>query len=357
MHQANEEMNIKNGQRAAWWKRIVIVIAFLAGLVLINKLLCFVLVPVDGSYSQMWRAYANEESIDTVFIGHSVCRMDVVKDVMEEKTGRAVFNLGTDGQDPGMSLLAVKTAAREHEIKTVVYIMDYYTLQHTFSEGPPISFQTSRMEATKTLGNKLLGLADYMTCASWKNLPDSINILFPWTEYHVAAYPANILENIQYKLAPEDPSSVEDYAHVEPLIEHWVTWGDESYNSRNTFGKTSLDEDCLKRLEEIASYCNKNGIDFLVINAPRPPFDITSFGEEYYENKAQIEALLAQYDVDYYDFSLVDAAVFDTTNDDYFIDFEHLNGYGAISFTNALADFLNERAEGKDVSVYFKDKL
>lgn len=332
-------------------------LVLLVGIVLFDLLMSYMLIPAHGTYAQMWKNYEVKENIDTVFVGNSVCGVGFLAREVDKAAGTTSVNMGTDGQDLNQSFLAIKTAVREHDIKTVVLGMEYITLQEANTGAVTVAFQVGRNQATKGLPGKALGMWDYMSCDYWINRTESINVLFPWTSYHVSPHIPEILSNTKTKLSgfriEANDEIASDVVNTENL--HADTLFDESINNRDVYGYVELNDTCLAMLKDIAKYCNRHDIDFIVVNMPRPSYDIKMYGEEYFDNKAQLEALQTAWGFSYYDFNFVSEELFDTENKEYYFDFEHLNAVGAKAFSESFGKFLLLREEGKDVTTLFKE--
>ena len=100
--------------------------------------------------------------------------------------------------------------------------------------------------------------------------------------------------------------------------------------------------------------CKENKVDVIVVNTPHPKFDIYACREVYAKNSEVVIDLCRKHGVSYYDFSLAKSELFDGKKQ-YFYDFEHLNQEGSKAFSNAMAELLIMRKQGKPVEELFWD--
>ena len=82
--------------------------------------------------------------------------------------------------------------------------------------------------------------------------------------------------------------------------------------------------DLLDKLDEICQLCKENDVELIVINTPRPTFDVVSYGEEYYETYEWLREYLKERDALYFDFNFAKPELFESAPD-YYFNFEHLN--------------------------------
>lgn len=101
---------------------------FLAGICMLNSVLCFLIEPARGSSATMWEEYYKETEIDTIFIGSSLCSASFDPQIFDEKLGVKSFNMGTPMQPLDQNLTALETAFEEHQIDTVVIGMGFFIL-------------------------------------------------------------------------------------------------------------------------------------------------------------------------------------------------------------------------------------
>ena len=100
--------------------------------------------------------------------------------------------------------------------------------------------------------------------------------------------------------------------------------------------------------------CEENGVELIVINTPRPTFDVLSYGEEYYTKYVQLKTFLNECGAEYYDFNLIKPEIYES-QPDYYYNFEQLNKKGVDVFCRSLANFERIRWQGTDMEDYFYD--
>ena len=106
--------------------RIIKPLCFIGVLCVLNIILSFLLEWANGASATMWRQYYEEEKIDVVFVGASVCSASFAPDVFDRRLGLNSFNMGTPAQKTEQSVRALEVAIEEHEVQTVIYGMGFF---------------------------------------------------------------------------------------------------------------------------------------------------------------------------------------------------------------------------------------
>lgn len=342
--------------RISKWLKIV---GFLAVLFAMNMLLSFLIEPESGASGRMWAGFYEEEEIDTVFVGSSVCQQTFIPYIFDENMGIKSYNMGTPSQAIPQTLHAIEIAMEEHEIKTVVFGMGFSTLKYSTISEAEMTFESARIRKKGGVEGFFEGVA-YMYSEDVRNTEDSINFLFPWLYNYENFSRENIVKNVNAKIQRmkenlstgksdetaglkkgyrNDDSSVFNYDNK------WVT------NSHYIYGE-DFETEVLREFEQMLSFCQDNNLELIIINTPHPTFDVVSCYDYYEENQNLIQAYCDKYDVDYYDFSLSKPEIFEIEST-YFCDYEHLNKQGAQIFCQKLSEFLNRRAAGENMEQYF----
>lgn len=333
---------------------------FLLVLCAINLLLNFLLEPAAGASDTMWNEYYQEDKIDMVFVGSSVCSATFNPVVFNEKLGVCSFNMGTPSQAIGQSLDALEVAFREHEIKRVVLGLGFFSLLEAPSDAAEMTFEKAYARRQGGV-KKIIENAEYIISENVINKEKSINYFFPWLYNHVAISWNAIYENVLAKVNPDpvtfDADSIErknwrlekGYRPYTGELEYEKLW---SLNSYYLYHFKKYNTDTIAELKGIIELCNTNEAELLIINTPHPVFDVITCFEYYSDMEKQLSQLCAEYGVEYYNFSLANPEIFDAGSA-YFYDFEHLNYKGSLAFSEALCDFIERKDSGENMEQYF----
>ena len=336
-------------------KKIGKVIAFVAVLLGLNALFTFAFVPANGASEVMWNDYYQMEDLDTLYIGSSVCLRSFNPYIIDEKLGTNSFNMGTPSQPIDLTYLALKTAVEQHDIKRVYFGFGYFSLTMPNSQQSEAAFLQAR--------NQYLGVTERLqTNLSYvlkkENIGKSVsvNFMFPWVYNHVAFQAGAIIENIKAKL---DDSSNENLHMVNDYMRSYVGRGFGYYKGVMDYNNIGNDNsvthyygtfrpELLAQLEAICNLCRENEIELVIINTPRPTFDVLAYGEEYYTVYEWLVEYCKEQGAQYYDFNLAKPEIF-VSKPEYYFNFEHLNQEGAEAFSIAFAEFEQRRRVDKEI--------
>lgn len=332
---------------------------FLVLLVLINGILSFVLEPADGASAAMWEQYVQQEEIDTLFIGASVASASFDPLVFDEQMGVCSFNMGTPAQEPQQSVRALEQVLKEHDVKTVIYGMGYFSLQQNAIDEAELTFV--RAMADELGGIKGIRAAvSYLFSERAKDKGKSVEFFFPWLYNRVDVSWDAVKSNVLEKLKPSeeifDAASAErrswmltkGYRPYTGVVDYDSAWKENSNRSYYQY----FDYEPTYYFEELLKLCQEKDVDLIVIHTPHPAYDVVSCYKTYKLNQEQVKELCLKYHADYYDFSLAKPELFLAEEDDFY-DFEHLNYKGAGTFSSAVCELLKKRAAGEDVENEF----
>lgn len=336
-------------------------VAFLLILVGLNNLASFALIPIGGASEVMWNDYYEMEDLDTLYIGSSVCLRSFNPYILDKKLGTNSYNMGTPSQPIDLTYLALETALKQHDIERVYFGFGYFTLTMPNSQQSETAFLQARNQYV-SLGERMKASAEYMFHRNNIGSSASVNFIFPWVYNHVQLQVGDIKANIVGKLTGRSAS---DEKMVNDEMRNYVGRGFGYYKGvldYDTVGNLTSAAyyygefltDTLNMLDKICELCEENGVDLIVVNTPRPAFDVLAYGEEYYTLYEQVKQFLNERGAKYYDFNFVKPEVF-ASRPEYYFNFEHLNEEGADAFSESFADFEMARQQGVDVEAYFYD--
>lgn len=340
-------------------KKVVKGMVFIVILLLINSIMTFALVPANGASEVMWNDYYQMEELDTIYIGSSVCLRSFNPFILDEQLGTNSFNMGTPSQPIDLTYLALKTAVEEHDIKRVYFGFGYFNLTMPNSQQSEAAFLQARNQRL-SMGERSAANLSYMLSKEKIGESVSVNFIFPWVYNHVQLQVGAILQNIQAKLAG---SSIDDLAMVNDEMRNYVGRGFGYYKGVIDYNNIGNDNsvthyygefrsELLQELDAICELCRENKIELIVVNTPRPTFDVLAYGEEYYDVYLWLKAYIEERGASYYDFNLARPEIYES-QPEYYFNFEHLNKEGADVFSRDFARFEEMRRKNSDMKLYF----
>lgn len=331
---------------------------FLVFFLVCNMIFNFLLTtPEESASDLMWRGYYEQEEIDTLFVGSSLCKVSFNPAIFDERLGVQSYNMGTPSQAMSQTLRSVEEAFKDHDIKTVIFGMSYSSLKHDPVGEAELTFEKARVVQKGGIAS-IWETLKYLYSEDVRGEEKSINFLFPWLYNRSEISLDMIKENVSRKLKHgsvyadpllENAPFYKGYQNATTAVVNFDNrWVENSYWHYDP----EFDEDMMAELEELMQLCRKNDVELIIINTPRPSYDTIACYEYYAENEKEFTALCEKYDVDHYDFNLAKPQAFQA-KPTYHSDHEHLNEEGATAFGNSLCDFLIRRANGEDVASEF----
>jgi len=335
------------------WMRFLLVI------VVLNIVLSFLLEPARGASEMMWRSYYEQEEMDTIFVGSSLCKGTFNPKIFDERLGIKSFNMGTPSQAMSQTFRSVEVAMEDHDIKTVIYGMGYSSLKHDPLGEAELTFEKARVQQKGGVEGFLATLS-YLYSEEIRNDEKSINFLFPWLynreEISLEMIKYNVKLKLQYMKrgsidfgAIDDKTFYKGYQNADDRVVNYDNrWEVNTYRHY----EAEFNEGMMDELEKLMQLCHERDVDLIIINTPRPSFDTISCYTYYEANQQELMSLCDQYEVDYYDFNLAKQEAFES-KPEYYADYEHLNEVGAEVFCESLCDFLIRRENGEEVATEF----
>lgn len=340
-------------------KIIVKLTVFIAIFILINQILSFVLIPIGGASEMMWNDYYEMEDLDTLYVGSSVCLRTFNPYILDEKLGTNSFNMGTPSQPIDLTYLAIKTAIEEHDIERVIYGFGYFNLTTLNSQQSEAAFLQARNQK-EDLFSRIMSNGSYIFAKENIGKSRSLNFIFPWVYNHVPFHMGDIKKNILGKL--QGKSERENFM-VNDEVRTYVGRGFGYYNGVVDYNAKEQEnskmyyygeffQEALDEMDAICDLCEENNIELIIVNTPRPTFDILCYGEEYYDIYLELKNYFSDRNVSYYDFNFAKEEIF-KSKPEYFFNFEHMNKEGADAFSEAFAVFMQKYENGENLEKYF----
>lgn len=325
----------------------------------LNRIASFFFLPVGAGSELMWYGFDNKKTIDTVFVGDSLCSNALNPAIFDEITGQNSFNMGTNSQSLTCSYLSIKNAIQYRQVKHVIFVINYQQLRGNIF-GTPKS-QAAFMDGLNRISNprrQLHNYLDYISLGDNFTACTSINILLPWVYNHVDFDTQRIKNNIAAKYKGETAlDNMNTKRHSYDLngyksMDIKIDYRKIKKAVSRPPSKRTANKYALQWLERICKLCQKNYVDLLVIYPPHPNFDVLYNGETHFKMMEQAKTCLSNYDVPFYDFSLSKPELLNI-KDEHFRDREHMNRAGATAFSEAFALFWNKRKHKETLTPLF----
>lgn len=335
-------------------KKIVKCILFFIVFCGLNSIMVFLFVPTDGESKRMWKNYQEMEELDMIYVGSSVCQSTFNPVIIDELTGTNSYNMGTPSQSIDLSYVAVKMAIKEHPIKRVVLGFGYFVLTSQNSKQAEAAFIRAQNQQGTFL-EAVLSDVDYI----YRNIGEntSVNFMFPWVNNHVKFNTDSVVENITKKIrsfssADTDARETECEKRGMLLYTDVMNYDEPGDDNSWNWYQPEFSTNAVKKMREFCKLCRENDIELVVINTPRPAFDITTYAGDYYAQYLWLKEFFAEYGVAYYDFNFVKPEIF-ISQPEYYYNFEHLNEVGAEAFSKSFSKFMSEKEQGRVVEDLF----
>ena len=328
-------------------------IIFLVLMLLVNEFFHYLLIDDTKSYTRimMHEMYESEENIDVLFLGSSHCYRSLNPEITDEVFGAHTFNGGSSlqGLDTTYSLLV--EADKKHNLKEVYVELYCGITAETFSNRGDLTATYLISDYMKPSLNRFQLLINasspkhyfnsfILGRREWEKLFDSSYIKELFEKKQTNAY-----KNYEYIVDITDAYMGRGYVGSK------MVWGEDSnyYSSINfSFYENYISDDCTEYIKKIINYCKKNNIKLTFFSAPIHNFELACYGNyDYYIE--QVNYLLSDYDVSYYDFNLCKPEVLNIDGSK-LMDSHHLNIDGAQEFSKIFGEFFTGKL---DESIFY----
>ena len=346
------------------WRWLLRAVVVLALFVAFDVGACFVFETYGGFAESVWYQYrmAADEPIDTLVIGSSVAEYAFQPQPLADELGASSVCLSTPAQSLRCTLMGVRRAVADHDIRRVIVGTSYNTLiEETSANSDSVFVQNALIG--QPLAEQVATYADLILNGGYVGGIESLGFLFPWSMSHVQYNPQAVMTNIRNRL--ECPTPMEAQARVEPryrpLGHGFANYVDDLNTTTflhgsiaaNNHYNIALNPVQVRYLRELCELCQSQGIELVMVITPRPTFATIAYPEDTYaSDMATIQQLVESYGGIFMDYSIAKADFYDQPEKD-FIDDVHLNQQGAMHFSNSFAATLAEVERGVDVSDRF----
>ncbi len=320
------------------------------------NVLHYMIVDDTHSYTRvMMHEYYNQENINILFSGASLCYRSFDTQVLDERLGVNTFNVGSSSQDLDASYYLIKDAVNR------------YDLDHIYLELSPV--MALYMDIEERDSGKLNGtyiVSDYMK-PSISRTAYLLNASRP--EYYVNSFlPARRnweklfdLAYVGALLKKKSSADYRDYGY-DQLVYDTEYYAGKGYvaskvkTSEHAFygtdGFTALkvediNEEWFQYLYKIIRCCKENEVELTLVCAPLSEYLLIAY-EKYDEYHRMIERIAGEEKVDFWDFNLIRKEYF-SGKAELYQDEAHLNMYGAKNFSELVADLILGKVRYEDI--------
>lgn len=310
-----------------------------------NKFFQYILIDDTASYTRLtFHEMYEQENIDVLFVGSSHCYRSFIPEILDEELGMNTFNCGTSSQHLDGSYMVIREAARYNDIKHI-YLEIY------FDAAFAVNKERTDLTQTYIISDYLrpsLDKVQYLLNASTKEYYSNsfLRARRNWNRFFEADYIKDLIlkkgtaayKNYEYTYVSQETEwyAGKGYVANNQTVDNWNYFLDDAWFAADF---SNISSDWLHTLEDIIAFCGKKEIALTLVAAPMPNYLLAGIGD-YDEYIGIIQDMIAGTDIRFYDFNLCKEEYFPNTSS-LFKDKDHLNCYGAETFSRLFADFIN----------------
>lgn len=343
-------------------KKLASLALFLLFMLLINSFFHFILVDDSESFTRimMHEMYTQEKDIEVLYLGSSHCYRSLIPEVTDTYFNTNTFNAGTSLQQLDATYAMLKETAKSNDLRQV-YVELYYGVNgEIFADRTDMTATYLISDYMKPSFNKLQLILNAGSSEHYVN-----GFILGRRNWEKLFDPGYIAQTVRRKFS--EPYKNYDYITIKGdtyrakgyMANDMQFSGSSNYITSNDLGsafyENYISDDCRKYIIKIIEFCKKEDIKLTFFTAPMTDFSLITLGNyDSYIN--QVNALLNEYDVDYYDFNLCKLEYLDLSDADY-IDPQHLNTTGATKFSNVFGQFFTGQLTEDIFHQKYADKL
>lgn len=297
-----------------------------------------------------------ENNIDILFVGASHCYRALNPEIADGYFHTTTFNAGSSGQFMDGSLAVIKEALKHNDVKIVFLEVSYSIIKtEKYSDRDSLTSTYILSDYMESSPEKV----DYLLNAS--SYKHYINSFFPAKRNAEKLFDfGGVLETIKRKNTKEyndyrwNKSFYKDEYYVDRGYVETTNTFKTKFISERAFGridsKSLLNEktDWMKSLYDIITLCKDKNIGLTFFIAPDRESTIIGKGN-YQDFYCAMKEYANKNGIELYDFNLCKESFFDTKNNDYFADEDHLNYKGAKEFTQLFSRFFTGEISQSDL--------
>lgn len=276
--------------------------------------------------SQMYEFY-HAGSVDTIFVGPSFVYRGINPEIVDSICGTNSFNLGTSSQKPIDSYFMIKEAVRVQPIKMIVLDVSqgFYAKESDFAAKSTYLI-LDRMKNSSVKREYIEKAFDF------DEMPQAYLKACHYDFPNLSGFAYN------FKGAFSKGEPVKVNMINEWYVDRGFVTSEQVYEGTEDSEKEirNVDEESLKWLGEIISFCKEKDIRLIVVSSPKTK-DYYESQINYDKNAEFITNYLKNSGYEYNDFC-------DIIENDNFVDREHLNGKGAEKFSEMIAGLIKKDA-------------
>lgn len=288
-------------------------------------------------------------TIEILLCGTSTAQRGFDPQVIDEALQTKSFNIGTSLQPLDGTYHLIKDMAESNPVETVFLTMAPDTMKREVVATKYKGYVYDRLDG---LGNKINYLLQSCDIDEWPY----VTLYSVRTEEYFDVQA--IKENIHTKRLGDYESGA--YCNANYRGQGFMSLsksykGTEKASTKKTkFSANSIYEGNVTWLEKIVTYCNKQGIELILVYAPLTEDEIGEY-QDFSSVHNYYKALAEEYNVEFWDFNYYKGMEQLFTNKQ-FQDKKHLNVKGAALFSGELAKVYNAYHMGEDVSELFLEQ-
>lgn len=335
-------------------KRVTKIFVTIAIIFCLYKMVSFcIYVPATETNSRLsWNRYYSEtDNIDCLLLGSSHVHSDIDIKLLNREDNN-YFMFATAGQSIRDSYYVFKEVSRNHNVEDVY--LELYFRSNVQKDIVPSWRILDYMKVSNTKCEYI-----YNICSK-ENFFDTI---FPALRYRTAVFDfKQIQKNVTEKTSRQYREYQSDLFTEEGFMGSDVQLSSDNfiYSKNNKwFDEKPLDEEAELYLREFIKECQDRGIKIHLFSSPITNLELLAIGDyDYYV--AQINAIAAEYGIEYYDFNLCKSEYLPLEQSVHFRDTDHLNNKGVEIYTQLFEEVVINSEISKEeyfYTTYEKKKL
>lgn len=324
--------------------RKILTTAFIliATTILLGKLFYYIYEPHGEMVTVRRMDFQRENGkIEAAIFGTSLAMNGFNPEIFDEKLGLNTFNFATSKQSLESSYYLLEQIDRDNPLEMVVINISGATLKETDSEAENYARNKAVWDAYYTLETKfrrffdLYGMKEYEKALMYSfNMHDSN--LISLSKISNNTYYKNHEDELWEK-KPEKYAGKGHIGNTNTIKRRTKVRG--KYIIAKSFDEEETNEDNMKYLKKILSYCQENEIRMVMVTTPPSPM-LNRLLRNKKEMYAFYSDLAKEYDAEYYYYSEEELeSIYDTP---YYFEWSHLNTHGAQILSNDVCDWLLE---------------
>ncbi len=345
-------------------KRVVAILSTCSIFVCIWLALSYLAVDNTSSYTRiMMREFYNQENIDVLFCGASLCYRSFDTEILDKGLGANTFNSGSSSQDIDVSYYIIKEALMNYDVKQIYLELSPIIAMNTGIEERTLSNMLSAyiiadyIKPTITKGEFIVSRPDYLIESvlparrNWDKLFDK-----DYIATNLQRKNNDVYRNYQYDFLHYDTEWYAGKGYVESSYRVEDGYFDDRYG-KNIISLDKISDDWYQYLNKIVKVCKNEDVELTLVCTPFSEYLINIYGEGYISYHNMVQEIADDAGIIFWDFNLLkEESIAFTANQ--FKDSAHLNMYGAQAFSELFAKLVSQELSFDEISYKnINDKL